>query len=116
MPRRDSQYKRFGIEPFRSRGGDPHRRHILEGVRRIREGIDPKPKTLGSAGGFGGIALTIPELDMAVIRAMFPEVASPDATERTKAWQRFAKSPLSEPYRINKIIRGGTPCRSLTAR
>ena len=111
----ESQFRRFGMPAFASRGGNPERRRILEGVKRIRDGVDPKPKHLGSGGGFGGVSLVIPEMDMAFVQAMFPEVNSQDATERTKAWQRFAKSPLSEPYRVHKMKRG-PQCRSITAR
>lgn len=110
------QFKELGVPTFVSRKGNPHRRHILEGVRRIREGIDPKPRTLGDhSGGFGGVALAIPELDYAVIQRMFPDVTSQDPQERTNAWKRFLKSPLSEPYRLDRKTRG-PQCRSLTAR
>lgn len=100
---------------FATRGGNPHRRHILEGVRRIREGIDPKPKTLGSSDGFAGSMLAIPEMDFPIVQAMFPDLRSPDAEIRSKAWLKFARSPLSEPYRLNKLKRG-PQCRSITAR
>lgn len=113
--KRDSQFRNFGLPRFASRNGNPDRQHILSAVRKIREGTDPKPKTLGSGGGFGGVELVIPELDMAFIQRMFPEVTSQDATERTKAWQRFSKSPLSEPYRVHRMKRG-PQCRSITAR
>lgn len=113
--KRDSQYQKFGMPAFASRGGNPDRRRILEGVRRIREGIDPKPKNLGSAGGFAGCMLAIPEFDFPIIQAMFPDLKSHDAEIRSKAWKKFARSPLSEPYRLSKIKRG-PQCRSITAR
>jgi hypothetical protein len=95
-------------------GNMDHRRH-LEAVRRIREGIDPKPKTLGSHGGFAGVELSIPELDYAILKIRYPELNSRDANERTRAWQRFANSPESEDYRLYRIKRG-PQCRSITAR
>ena len=113
--RRDSQFRNFGLPAFKSRRGNPERRRILEGVRRIRDGIDAKPKPLGTGGGFGGVELVIPEFDFPFIQAMFPDVTSKDAEIRTRAWQKFAKSPLSEPYRVNKLKRG-PQCRSITAR
>ena len=100
---------------FKTFAGNPERAHILDGVRRIREGVDPKPKTLGRHEGFGAVMLSIPEFDYPFIRAMFPDIASQDAEIKTKAWKKFARSPLSEPYRINRIKRG-PQCRSITAR
>lgn len=111
----EKQAQQFGIPEFTTRTGNPDRRRILEGVRRIREGIDPKPKTLGSGGGFGGVMLTIPEFDFAVIRRMFPDLASRDHEIRRKAWLRFRNSVFSEPYRVDRIKRG-PQCRSITAR
>ena len=111
----DSQFTRFGLPAFTTRHGNPERARILDGIRRVRDGVDPKPRTLGRHEGFGAVMLSIPEFDYPFIQAMFPEVKSTDAEIRTKAWQRFAKSPLSEPYRINRIKRG-PQCRSITAR
>jgi len=95
--------------------GNADRKRHLEMTRRIREGIDPKVKNLGPNGGCAATELIIPELDFAVLRARFPELNSKCATERTKAWQKFAASPESEPYRTYRIKRG-PQCRSITAR
>lgn len=110
MELKKKQHQQFGMPTFVTSTGNADRRKHLEATRRLREGIDPK----GHA-SFGSIALQIPELDYAVLRVRYPELNSPDATERTKAWQKFAKSPESEPYRTYKIKRG-PQTRSITAR
>lgn len=115
MSRRDSQFKLFGLPAFRSRKGNALRRAVLERNKRLRDGRDPKPKTLGNGGGFAGVLLSIPELDYQVIKIMYPEVNSRNATERRNAWIKFANSPEGEPYRVDRHRRG-VPCRSLTAR
>ena len=90
--------------------------NMTEIVRRIREGIDPKTRRLDQAnGGCAGVELSIPEMDYAVLKIRYPELNSRDATERTKAWQKFIRSPESEPYRTYRIKRG-PQCRSITAR
>lgn len=109
--KRISQYRQFGMPEFASNNGNADRRRILEENRAIREGTSlVKPRDFGAGGGFGRAQLRIPEFDYPFIQAMFPEVKSLDATERTKAWQRFAKSPLSEPYRLDRKRRGPQPC------
>ena len=94
------QAKDLGIPAFKSNTGNADRKAILDANRRVREGIDPAPRDFGSGGGFGRAMLRIPEFDLPFIQAMFPETKSHDATERTKAWQKFARSPLSEKYRV----------------
>jgi hypothetical protein len=111
----ESQFRQFGMPQFVTTTGNADRRRHLEAIRRIREGIDPKPKTLGSFGGFAGVELSIPELDYAILKIRFPELNSRDAGERTRAWQRFARSEASLPYRLYRIKRG-PQCRSITAR
>ena len=106
------QHRQFGLPPFASKGGNADRRHILEGVKRIREGVDDKPRNFG----FGGVELVIPELDMAVIKRRFPETNSPDAGIRHRAWLKFLNSPESEPYRVHRRKHGIQLCRSITAR
>lgn len=98
----------LGIPAFTHKGGDPKRAAILESNKRIREGVDPGARNFGSDGGFGRVQFRIPEFDYPFILAMFPELNSKDATTQTKAWQKFAKSPMSEPYRVDvKRRRGG---------
>lgn len=103
------QAKELGLPEFTHAGGDPNRRAILESNKRMREGVDPGPRNFGESDGFGRVMLRIPEFDYPFIRAMFPDIASPDATTKTKAWQKFAKSPLSEPYRVEEKRRVAKP-------
>lgn len=110
-----NQFKEMGMPAFVTRGGNAERAAGLERNKLLREGRLPAPNNLGSHGGFGGVALSIPPLDYEVIKRMFPDVTSKDHEIRSKAWQRFTKSPLSEPYRVSRIKRG-PQCRSITAR
>lgn len=78
--------------------GNPLRRAILE-MNRERN---------GSADiGWGRNELNIPELDMYLLWARFPDLKSPDAEIQRKAWLRFINSSLSEPYKINKAFTPG---------
>ena len=95
-----NQGRELGIPAFTHKGGDPKRKAILESNRRIREGLDPAPRDFGSDGGFGRAQFRIPEFDWPFICAMFPDLNSTDKTVAHKAWQRFAKSPLSEKYKV----------------
>lgn len=106
-----NQAREFGIPEFTHKGGDPNRKAILESNYRMREGLDEGAVNFGEAGGFGRVALRIPEFDYPFIKIMFPDVASKDATTRTKGWQKFCKSPLSEPYKVDRKLRGGGACR-----
>lgn len=102
-----NQARELGVPGFTHAGGDPNRRAILESNHRMREGLDPGARNFGGGGGFGRVSLRIPEFDYPFIKAMFPDVASRDATTRTKGWQKFCKSPLSEPYKVGRKVRGG---------
>ena len=104
------QHQQFGMPTFVTNSGNKDRARHLAEVKRMREGIDPK----GHA-SFGSVSLCIPELDAAIIKIRYPDLNSPDAEIRTRAWQKFARSPESEPYRTYKIKRG-PQCRSTTAR
>ncbi len=100
----------LGLPDFTHKGGDPNRKAILESNHRMREGLEGGPVNFGEAGGFGRVALRIPEFDYPFIKAMFPDVGSPDATTRTKGWQTFCKSPLSEKYKVDRKLRSGGKC------
>lgn len=95
-----NQGRELGIPAFTHHGGDPNRRAILESNKRIREGVEPGPRDFGSNGGFGRVQFRIPEFDWPFICAMFPDLTNTDKTVSTKAWQRFARSPLSEKYKV----------------
>lgn len=101
------QARTLGVPEFRSHTGNPDRRAILASNHRMREGLDPGPRNVGPSDGFGRVALRIPEFDYKFIRAMFPDLASRDATTRSKGWKKFAASPLSEPYRVEEKRRRG---------
>lgn len=53
-------------------------------------------------------ALTIPEDDLAILVARYPELGSKDREIKHKAWRRFMLSPESEPYRTYNAKRGMT--------
>jgi hypothetical protein len=106
-----NQFREFGMPEFVTRSGNAERRAVLEDNRLRREGRLDKPHNLG----FGGVALRIPPLDYEVIKIMYPDVTSKDHEIRTRAWQKFANSPESEPYRVHRKTRGQV-CRSITAR
>ena len=95
-----NQGKELGLPAFTHKGGDPNRRAILESNKRIRDGVEPPPRNFGSNGGFGRAQFRIPEFDWPFICAMFPDLQATDKTVATKAWQRFARSPLSEKYKV----------------
>lgn len=106
-----NQFREFGMPTFVTRKGNADRRAILEDNKARRDGTAPKPMNLG----FAGVALRIPELDYKVIQAMYPDMTSQDHEIRKRAWQKFANSPASEPYRVHRKTRG-PQCRSITAR
>ena len=95
-----NQGRDLGIPAFTHQGGDPNRRAILESNKRIREGVDPGPRDFGAHGGFGRVQFRIPEFDWPFLLTMFPDLNATDKTVATKAWQRFARSPLSEKYKV----------------
>jgi hypothetical protein len=115
MSRAIKQFDELGMPEFVTKGGNRDRHNILEDNKALRDGRLPKPRNLGDSDGFAGVALRIPELDYAVIKIMFPDDTSPDHEIRTKAWQKFARDPASEPYRVQRKTRG-PQCRSITAR
>lgn len=100
-----NQAEVIGIPAFTHTGGDPKRRQVLEENKRARDGVDPAPRNIGSSDGFGRVAMRIPEFDYPFICAMFPGLKSRNNEERHREWQRFAKSPLSEPYRVGRTIK-----------
>ena len=95
---------------FTHRVGVPNRKAILEGNQRMRDGRDPGPRNFGGSGGFGRVALRIPEFDYPFIKAMFPDIGSPDGTVKAKGWEAFMRSPLSEPYKVDRKLRSGGKC------
>lgn len=49
--------------------------------------------------GFGAHLLSIPELDYYVLLERFPDLKSPDAEIKRKAWIKFANSEVGAKYR-----------------
>lgn len=56
---------------------------------------------------FGRMMLSVPEDHRRIIALLYPEIDSPDAEIRTKAWKRLMKDDISYPYRINRKETGG---------
>lgn len=50
---------------------------------------------------FGRMAFSIPEDHRRILALIFPEIDSPDAKIRSKAWMKLMKNDLTIPYRIN---------------
>ena len=95
-------FSEFKVEGDRlvRRTAQPTRRPILEFVHRIRtEGDAVRPLT------FMGWELSIPENDYFPLLEKYPELNSPDAEIRTRAWRKFIGSSEAEPYRINRKVR-----------
>ena len=49
---------------------------------------------------FAGLELTIPLVDLAILRKKYPGLNAMDGQERTDAWRRFFGSSEADPYRI----------------
>ena len=49
-------------------------------------------------------ALRMEEVDRYTIAKLFPGINSADSKERSDAWTKFIKSPLSFPYRVQDTI------------
>ena len=57
---------------------------------------------------FGQLTLSIPNADLARIKAANPELSSPDKEIQIRAWKRFADSPAGRPYLVTRprYVRG----------
>jgi hypothetical protein len=49
---------------------------------------------------WGSTILQIPELDFYVLVKRYPDLMSADAEISTRAYDKFLRSPESEPYRV----------------
>jgi hypothetical protein len=81
----------------------PERRAILDSIHRVREGIDPHRHA-----PFAQHFMRIPLQDYQAICRLGYNLSAKDPAEKADAWERFEKSPFSEPYRIGKVLRGVT--------
>ena len=73
----------------------PTRRAVLAEVQTRRD----NPGTVRDLAGIGRPALTIPELDWTRLTRANPDLKSPDAEIKTKAWLKFIQSSESFIYR-----------------
>ena len=54
-------------------------------------------------------ALSIPVDDLQMLKGQYPDLASSDGHTKHKAYQKFMRSPMSEPYRVYEpSTRGAT--------
>lgn len=93
----ESPFARFGLPAGPSRG-NPGRAGLLQYLHDIRTGYTPTPPN--ASFDFGAVMLNIPELDYYIITERFPDLKSPDAEIKTRAWKKFARSEASLPYRM----------------
>lgn len=101
MARTLSQYKMFGF-PKGTKKGNRERREVLERNQKLRNRAEP----LGHQ-PWGSSVLNIPELDFYVICNRYPDLMSPDAEIMSRAFEKFLRSPESEPYRIRNTDKRG---------
>lgn len=50
--------------------------------------------------GWGEPSLRIPELDLVLLKAKYPDLASRDGLVKRRAWIKFLNDPESAPYRV----------------
>jgi hypothetical protein len=80
----------------------PNRRVVFDSVRRVREGNEAHRHL-----SWARHTMRIPEQDFWALRKLYPDLANfADPEAQRAAWDRFEKSPFSEPYRIGRIVRG----------
>lgn len=79
----------------------PNRRVVLESVRRVREGNEGHKHA-----PFARHTMRIPEQDFFALLKLYPDLASHEPEVQRAAWDKFERSPFSEPYRVGKIVRG----------
>jgi len=101
MARTLSQYRMFGF-PSGTKKGNKERREVLQRNQSLRNLANP----LGHQ-DWGSSVLNIPELDFYVLCKRYPDLMSPDAEIMTRAYEKFLRSPESEPYRIRNTDRRG---------
>jgi hypothetical protein len=101
MARTLSQFRMFGF-PEGTKRGNETRRQVLTLNKELRNLSTPLKHM-----DWGSLMLNIPELDFYVITKRYPELLSPDAEISTKAYDKFLRSPESEPYRVRRTDRRG---------
>lgn len=101
MARTLSQFKMFGL-PEGTKRGNETRRQVLTLNKELRNLDNP----MGHHDWASNI-LNIPELDYYVLVKRYPDLQAPDAEISTRAWDKFLRSPESEPYRVRRTDRKG---------
>jgi hypothetical protein len=94
MARQRSQFKLYGF-PSGSKKGNAGRKEVLNLNKELRNLTNP----LGHQ-PWGSTILQIPELDFYVLVKRYPDLMSADAEISTRAYDKFLRSPESEPYRV----------------
>lgn len=80
----------------------PNRRVVFESVQRIREGNEPHKHA-----PFARHTMRIPEQDFYALLKLYPDLNNhADPAAQRDAWDRFERSPFSEPYRVGRMVRG----------
>jgi hypothetical protein len=82
----------------RSGGSSAHSFKTLADNQYVREHGGAPTDTLD----WGYCALSIPPKHMAVLCTRFPDLASPSQDVQWVAWQKFLRSPESEPYKVRR--------------
>jgi len=77
----------------------PAERLILETTAELQ-----KCEPMQDREGLGRWALSIPFLHWVELRRKYPELASPDAAIKSRAYARFMRSAESIPYRVRATI------------
>lgn len=77
----------------------PHENLILETLAEMRKADPMKDRE-----GLGRWALSIPMVRWVELRRKYPELASPDAQVKSRAYARFMASDESIPYRVRAKI------------
>jgi len=72
----------------------PGRNALLGGIQTLRQ------DRLAKGFRWGRPELEIPAIDLHFLTKANPDLASRDATTKTKAWKKFIASPESLPYRV----------------
>jgi hypothetical protein len=52
----------------------------------------------------GKWAFSMDELDRVHVARLFPGIDADNAEDKDKEWKRFARSPLSKPYRVQEKL------------
>lgn len=73
----------------------PDENRILQANQEVRR----NPDALRNL-SFAGLELRIPEIAYYALRKKYPELNSPDAEIRTKAWRRFLATSEADEYRM----------------